>query len=111
MPSFLLGNRSGGDPVISGNPWSGQLVPAGTLLLHLDRSASGNAYYGFSGGMTIQSGGFFLSGGGLMDGMALNPGESHSIPKYAFRVSGTVNLFAGCDPAASGQGRLYWEAY
>lgn len=111
MPSYIIGNRSGGDPVISGMPWSGKIVPQGGIQLRLDKNASGNAYIGLSGGTTVNSGGFFLSGGGLLDGMQLTPGDGYWIPHIATGPSGFINVVASCDSAASGQARLFYEVF
>jgi hypothetical protein len=69
--------------------------------------------------MTINSGGMTLSGGaqlsGALDGIPLGPGDGLWIPAYAFKspigVSGNCNIFAMCDQAASGVGRLSWEVW
>src|SRR5574338_624182 len=101
MPSTLLTRASGSPfPLVSGNFWSGQGTPhpVGSVLLKLDPSASGNAYIALSGGATVTSGGFFLSGGGITDGMLLKPGESYQIPKLALTpISGVFNVYATCD--------------
>lgn len=109
----MLGNRSGGDPLISGNPWSGfnAQFPLGGIQLGLDKDASGSVYVALSGGVTIKSGGFFLSGGGLMDGVQVKPGGSYFIPRSATGPSGSITIFVACDPAASGQARLYYDPY
>ncbi len=127
MPSLLLGQplASGAQTVISGSIFSGRLEPVGSILLRFI-SSGGCAYISLSGGgpvlsgnfMTITSGGMALSGGclsGMLDGMILAPGDTYTIPKLALgnsiTGSGTVNIFALCDVAASGIGRLYWEAF
>jgi hypothetical protein len=64
--------------------------------------------------MTITSGQMFLSGGpnsGLSDGMILAPGDSYFVPKIACGNSGFLNIYALCDVAASGIGRLYFEIF
>lgn len=113
MPSTILGqpHASGPQAIVSGNPYSGQLVPVGGIQLRWHPQASGYCYVGLSGNMTLNSGGAFLSGGGVSDGMVLSPGDPYFIPKIAFRTSGQFNVYAYCDQAASGQGRLYWEIY
>lgn len=109
LPSFLFGGRSGGDLLVSGNPFSGlPQVYAGGIQLRVDRNASGNLYLGFSGGVTINSGGFFLSGGGLNDGMQLGPGDAFLVPPSVLGPSGSFNIYFGGDPAASGFARLDW---
>ena len=126
MPSVILGQpaASGAQLVISGNPYSGRLEPVGGIQL-LWVSSGGNCYIAFSGGnpplsggfMTINSGSMALSGGaasGMLDGMIIPPGGGYFIPKIALgstggTTSGTFNLFALCDQAASGIGRLYFE--
>ena len=112
MPSVILGNplASGAQIVVSGNVFSGRLAPVGGVQLAWDRNASGNVYIGLSGGMTVNSGGMFLSGGGLLDGMQVGPGGVYFIPKIALATSGAVTIYAQCDAACSGVSRLYWEA-
>ena len=124
MPSLVLGNdpASGAIQILSGNPWSGFVVePIGGIQLRWI-SSGGSAYIALSGGgppksggfMTINSGAMILSGGiasGMLDGFPLAPGDSYFIPKLAFKQSGVFNVYALCDQAASGVGRLYWEAY
>ena len=132
MPSLVLGTPflSGATQIISGNPWSGQLEPKGTIRLWWICAASGaNCYIALSGGgpplsggfMTYNSGGMLLSGGaasGMLDGIPIAPGgiAEYDVPKLGLgstggTTSGTYNLFANCDPAASGIGRLYFEMY
>jgi hypothetical protein len=118
MPSVLLTQASGHPfPLISGNAWSGQgaAQPYSMVRLHLDRSASGNAYVSLSGNasglppVTINSGGFLLSGRNC-DMMVIAPGQTVEYPRLGF-VSGQCNLFVACEAAASGQARLYWEKF
>jgi len=111
MPSYLIGNRSGGDLLVSGNPWSGQIRPQGGVQLRLDKNASGTAYVAFSGGMTVTSGSVWLSGGGLMDGSPLYPGDALFVPRIATGASGSFSLYVMADAAASGQARLYYDVY
>lgn len=115
MPSTLLGYpyASGPQPLISGCPWSGlRPIPVGNLVLKLDKNASGYAYVGLSGATTLTSGGFFLSGGGLLDGVQMAPGDTYTIPREALYLnSGRLNVFIRSDQACSGQGRLFWEAF
>ncbi len=121
MPSVLIANHvSGGMPLISGNPWSGKLpMPQSVLNLRAAQSNSGMVYVGFSGGVTVNSGGFPLSGGGMLDGVEVGPGQSYAIPRAVFDRGGTsgfysnsggFGIFVKCDPAASGGfARLYYE--
>lgn len=127
----MLGNpyASGATVVISGNVWSGQgyYHPQGGIQFRWF-SSGGNCYLGLSGGgpplsgnfMTMNSGGMQLSGGflsGALDGIPLEPGGSYFIPFSAFRpqlnvISGLyLNVFALCDQAASGVGRLSFEPF
>lgn len=112
MASTILGNpiASGPQVIISGNPFSGTVVPIGGVQLWLDSTASGAAYIGFSGNLTLTSGGMFLSGGGVNDGMKLTPNTGYFIPKMEF-ISGQLNVFAWVDVAGSGQARLWWERF
>ena len=116
MPSTLLGNPmlSGPQIVISGNPWSGfHASPVGGVQLRAATNSSGVIYIYVSGGagMTINSGGFFLSGLGLLDGMPLGRGDAYWLPKLALPVSGTLNLYAHVSVEGSGQTRLYYEIF
>lgn len=114
MPSTLLTAASGSPfPLFSGNLWSGQGTPhpIGGVQLTLSPTASGNAYVSLSGGGTVNSGGMFLSGGGLLDGMVMTPGAGYFIPKIGCGVSGTLQIYATCDAAGSGQSRLFWECF
>jgi len=128
MASVLWdGGVSGPQLLISGNPWSGQIVPVGGIQLIMDRNNSGNIYVGFSGNITRTSGNVPLSGSSLSDGMQVGPGGSYFVPKIALRAvasgaggagsgmnllfSGTTpwNIFILGDATCSGQGRVYWE--
>lgn len=111
MPSFLIGNASGGNQLISGFPWSGKPMPIGGVQLRLDSNASGSVYFALSGGVTIRSGGFFLSGGGLMDGFQLGPGQQYFIPRLGTGESGALSVYVAGEAATSGQARLYYEMY
>jgi hypothetical protein len=121
MPSVLIdNNQSGGMPLISGNPWSGRAPqPQSALVIKAARSNSGNVYVGFSGGVTVLSGGYPLSGGGMRDGMPIGPGGVYQIPRSVFTAGGTSGVYANSggfgiyvaeDAQCSGQGRVYWEA-
>ena len=114
MPSIQVGLFSGGQILISGNPWSGLPSPAGFILLRWDRAAAGNIYVALSGGMKISSGGTSSSWGfaysGLLDGMQLGPGDTYSIPKLALTVSGSLTIFGSPDAVASGN-RLFYEVF
>jgi len=117
MPSVLVGNISGGTQLFSGWPYSGRpQLPVGGVQLRWDPNASGYAYVALSGGVTINSGTFFLSGGslssgtlGIMDGFPLKPGDPYFLSKLNFPVSGLMNIWIACDAAASGQARMYYE--
>lgn len=114
MPSTLLSAASGAPfPLVSGNLWSGTgaFHPLGGIQLRLAPNASGNAYVSLSGGSTVNSGGFLRSGGGLLDGMIMKPGDSYFVPKLGIHPSGFIGIYGTCDPEASGQARLYWEAF
>lgn len=118
MPSLILGNTAGGQNILSGSAlWSGIGTPhpVGGVQLKLHPNASGNAYVALSGGMNINSGGVLgISGtylSGLLDGMFLAPGDSYFIPKLGIGLSGAPVVFVACDAAASGQARMYFEAF
>jgi hypothetical protein len=81
--------------------------------MRLARNASGNAYVGLSGGVTINSGSYPLSGGGLLDGVILGPGDTYYVPKLGCSSGtlGIAQIYLEADAAVSGQGRIYWEIY
>ncbi len=111
MPSTQIFPQSGGIGLVSGNQFSGMIIPAG-IQLHLAAAAPGLIYVGLPGlsglAVTMTSGGS-LSSGGLADGMELNPGADYYIPKGRL-VSGieTIRLAA---PAASSGARCFWEYF
>lgn len=117
MPSLLL-TAASGVLVMSGNLISGRLTPLGGVQLRWI-SSGGNAYVAFSGGFTVGSGTLTGSGGclsGMMDAFPLAPGDGFFVPQIALLeragpVSGTFNLWATCDPAASGAGRLFFDLF
>lgn len=114
MASTILGNplASGAQLLVSGCYWSGSNpIPTGGVQLYLDETASGNAYVAFSGNMTFLSGGMFLSGGGLDDGMKLRPGTGYFIPRLATGNSGQLAMYVRHDPACSGQARLWFQVF
>ena len=112
MPSTIVGFVSGGQPLCSGNPWSGMIAPVGGVQLKLGYNASGPVYVGVvlglnSGGITITSGGAFSSGG-ISDGYEIRPGDDYFVPNLL--CSGQVNKIVATTPAAiSGMCRLFWE--
>ncbi len=109
MPSLVLGQPflSGVQILISGNPWSGS-VPNGGVRITVDTSASGSIYLGYSGNVTLFSGGMLLSGGGsVTDGTQIKPGATYHVARSKMPISGTYNLYAWCDTACSGQVRVY----
>lgn len=112
MPSTIAGQplASGPQLLVSGCYWSGKPAsPVGGVLVVLDRTASGSIYLGFSGSLTLTSGGFPLSGGGLTDGVQLAPGQERFIPRLMTGNSGQLSIYFWHDAAISGQGRVYWE--
>lgn len=70
----------------------------------------GRAYVGLSGGVTIQSGGFTLSGG-YLDGIPMASGDTYFIPRLGLGLSGVPLVYVATDAAASGNGRMYWEIF
>lgn len=113
MPSTIVGYpvASGPQPLISGNPWSGSFNPESEIRLKLDRTASGSVYVGLSGNITMTSGSYFLSGGGLNDGYCMLPGDEYRIPRSAMTASGTINVYMRHDAACSGQARIHYELF
>ncbi len=137
MPSILVGYvaGSGFTPLVSGGLfWSGHLLPVGGIRIYAPKLNSGSIYISLSGGNafsgqistlvtsggpTIKSGGFALSGGysaGIMDGFEMAPGDTYFVPRMAIpntgANSGIVNLCVGADLACSGTfGRVAWEVF
>lgn len=116
MPSMILNNpfASGPQIILNGNPWSGLLRKPEGQIDFLWVSSGGLCYVGMSGVMTQNSGSMFLSGGansGMLDGMAIPPGGRYSIPRLGMMVSGVFSIYANCDVAASGTGRLYFNVF
>jgi len=140
MPSMIVGYvpGSGFQPIFSGGIWSGLKVPVGGIQLRADNANSGRLFVSLSGafvfsgqigcipqsgGPTITSGTYPLSGGfssGQCDGFVLNPSDSYFIPSIALFHqpvqsglfgSGTFQVCVGADPGCSGTfGRIYFEA-
>lgn len=107
MPSLLIGAQSGGVPLVSGNPYpfeSGYKVPFTSVFMRLATGVSGLAYVGYSGAITITSGGG-LSSGGMNDAMEIAPGNERSLALKG----GFSNVYATCVSTISGTLRLYWE--
>lgn len=112
MGSAVLTNASGSPfPLISGNFFSGVAAPhpIGGVQMRADPSNSGFAYVYLSGGGTLTSGGFFLSGVNVTDGMILAPGDSYFVPKACLTLSGTVNIFVRTDATGSGRDKAWFE--
>lgn len=118
MPSTLLGFFSGGNFIVSGNPYSGNAVPYASVLLRNSTASSGAVYIGMmsgailptgqpSAGGTITSGGN-LSSGGMADWFEIPPGGNHTMPRL--QCSGQIGKIGALVlPAASGFVRLFWD--
>lgn len=106
MPSTIVGGQSGGVPLWqSGAMWSGPgLGIVGGVRLKV---VSGPAYIGFSGGLTINSGGGSASGG-AMDGFEMTAADGHQVIPRMLIASGQ-QLWATVPTAASGVPRVYWH--
>ena len=112
MPSCLVGHVSGGQLLISGNPWSGRILPVGGIQFATPANGGVNIYIGLSGNMTVNSGVGYASGisSGFMDGMIMRPASTYFIPKICFAASGSFNVYAMSETAAnSGTPRVFWE--
>ncbi len=112
MPSVRLPSISGGTNILSGNYFSGQgsSRPYSEVRLVAATINSGLVYVALSGGVTVGSGVFPLSGfTGAMDGFPLAPGGRYDVPKAAFRTSGSPAIFVQPDAACSGQAFVSWE--
>lgn len=113
MPSTIVGALSGGVPLVSGNPYSGDMTPYGGVQLRVSSDASGSVYVGValglrSGGITITSGGA-LASGGLSDAMELRPNDAYFVPRL--QCSGQLDkIYATVVAGISGRVRLFWEA-
>jgi len=121
MPSTIIGAQSGGVPLWSGNLtlWSGSVVsgsraqaerPVGGLQLLADYANSGTVFIGFSGGVTMRSGGG-LASGGLLDGFPLPPGGTYFPPKLVLRSGMWPTLWVTCGTTTSGYNRVFWEPF
>lgn len=120
MPSCLPGFQSGGQPMVSGNPYgSGFPVPTGGVSLKVAPQISGVIWVGVavgrsSGGVAGDSlggnsGGGALSSGGISDGWLMRNGDEFFIPSS--KCSGNLNKIHFIVPAAiSGTIRVYWDA-
>lgn len=112
MASTLPGFQSGGQPLFSGVIHSGAQFPLGSVNFKLSRVVSGLVFVGValgnaSGGITMNSGGAFSSGGAA-DAMELGPGDTYQIPRAY--VSGNIDKVRILVPAAvSGTMRVYWD--
>ena len=124
MPSLKMNYVAGSGflPLISGNPYSGQLVPVGGIQLVTPNFNSGNIYVSLSGAFHFTgipnaplavSGGPTINSGGMTDAIPIAPGASYFIPKQAIPIggaySGTFRVSVGCDVAGSGRDFVYWE--
>lgn len=113
MPSVILASVSGGQNILSGAyPLFQPPNPLGSILVKADVRNSGFIYMGFSGGVTVTSGTFVLSGitGGMLDGMQIAPGQAVTVQKCTWtQTSGTINIFMAPDAACSGHARVYWQ--
>ena len=115
MPSTVLfGLQSGGQPLVSGDVFSGAYplgrLPIGNLAIRLSSLASGVIYVGLpslSGASTLNSGGN-LASGGMGDALELAPGQTLTISN-ARLVSGilTPRIHA---PALQSGFRVYWDS-
>lgn len=108
MPSLQVGAFSGGVQLVSGNPFSGnKIVPYAGIQVKVDPDTlSGLVWLGYSGGLTIKSGGA-LSSGGMLDGFPLKTGEQFFIPKL---LAPTVDRVWLTTVAANSGIRVSWEA-
>lgn len=111
MPGTIVGFTSGGQLLFSGAPFSGRASPVGGVQLIAHPANSGVVYVGLSGGLTVLSGNFPLSGGGMLDGMPLSPGAAYFVPKVALLSGGPLNVYLGSDVACSGQARVHFEIF
>ncbi len=107
MPSFLVGAQSGGVQIVSGNPFSGRPLQPGGAFFRVAKSVSGLVYAGYSGGLTITSGGA-LSSGGLLDGIEMANGDE----RYLYTPTGGLqNIYFTTAAAISGTIRVFWDPY
>ena len=111
--TLLLGLQSGGQPLVSGNIFSGAAlaqIPIATLSIRLSSLASGIIFVGLpplSGTLPTLNSGGNLASGGLADALELSPGQSLQISK-ARLVSGILTPML-IVPALQSGFRVYWE--
>lgn len=111
---MILASVSGGQNITSGvyaAQFSGTPYPWGSILVKADARNSGYVYMGFSGGVTVMSGTFLLSGGttGAMDGVQIGPGQAVTVQKCIWnQTPGQINIFVAPDANCSGQARVSW---
>jgi len=123
MPSTLLFSQSGGIALVSGDIFSGAVIPFGSVEMKLAAGAPGVCYVGIrrkfypdtaafsgflSGAVTVTSGGS-LSSGGWSDGMELSPGDRYNVPRL--HLSSGIQDIRIAVPAASSGGRLFYELF
>ena len=116
MPSVILGNVSGGQQIILTNIWSGIFENHGVQLRW---AGPGNAYVSVYSNVTVNSGTVSNTGvnsGGTNDGMIVLSGERYNVPPLVINniggtASGIFNIYALCDAASSGVGRMYFEPW
>jgi hypothetical protein len=104
--------------LISGLATSGYLLkPQSFLQIKAAKANSGNIYVALSGGVTVISGTYPLSGGaGLLDGMELCPGDAYAIPATCFpyhvgTISGQPSIYVMSDLPSSGFSRVFYEIF
>jgi len=102
VPSTQLISQSGGVQLASGNVYSGRAVTG--VFLRLAASGASPIYLGYSGGLTITSGGA-LASGGLMDGIELYQGQERYM---RCGPGGIASIFAAVPVASSGV-RLFFD--
>lgn len=110
MPSTQFFVQSGGIPLVSGDPYSGQPWPIGGVQVKLQNAAPASLYVGWSGTPTFASGGS-LSSGGMGDGYQLRPGDGIFIPKAVlYNLSGKqrVDAVRLVGPSTASGGVVDW---
>ncbi len=107
MPSMLVGAQSGGVPLTSGNPYSGNFNYPSPLRVKLSNAVSGLVFVGYSGNLTASSG-VGLSTGGSLDGVELKAGDAYSLMMNP--AFGPSSIFVTCAATVSGTLRLFYDA-
>ncbi len=111
MPSTIFAAAvSGGQLLVSGNPFSGNLVFPTEVILTLSLSGAFNvgvALPALGGGVATFNSGGSLTSGGLGDGFELQRGQPYSV--FKGRLTSGIASIRLVGPAESSGARINWE--